>query len=315
MQGKIFEERDCMSLEGFCKAVCMDIQHRMGKQFHVSVQNVVKNNDVSLHGMTIMEKGCNLSPTIYLDGYYSCYQEGAYLTDIEERIMQCYEENKLSQSISTAFFTEWENVKHRIIFKLVNFERNRKMLEDVPHVRFLDLALVFQCFLGADTEGSATILIHNLHLKLWDVTQEELYTAAEQNTPELLKYEIRNMYELIQELLEKEELAKVSESGNTPCLMYVLTNQYKINGASALFYRNLLKDFADKTGYDLYILPSSVHEVILLPAFADTSMEELTQMVKEVNATQVREEEILADHAYKFVRETGEIIMEEREHE
>ena len=91
--------------------------------------------------------------------------------------------------------------------------------------------------------------------------------------------------------------------------MYVLTNQNKLNGASCILYEHLLELFADRLGADLYILPSSVHEVILIPATSDTSFAELSRMVKEVNETQVSPEEILSDHVYYFSRNSRSIRM------
>ena len=93
------------------------------------------------------------------------------------------------------------------------------------------------------------------------------------------------------------------------CPMYVLTNQNKLNGASCILYEHLLEHFADRLCCDLYILPSSIHEVILIPATSDTSYQELSQMVQEVNDTQVSPEEILSDHVYYFSRSSGSIRM------
>ena len=91
--------------------------------------------------------------------------------------------------------------------------------------------------------------------------------------------------------------------------MYVLSNKSKLNGSGCLFYHNLLHNLCEKLECDLYILPSSIHEVILIPAYDHDSYDELTSMVKEVNSTQLSKEEILSDHVYFYSRETGQISM------
>lgn len=301
-------EMNCMSFDGFCTYMKTCLQQSLGKGYKVMIHQVTKNNDVHLRGLVIEEQESNLSPNIYLDSYYSQYVTGRSLDSIEQDIMEAYRNSKQDFKLEMSFFMEWEKVKDRIVIKLVNYDQNRELLNDVPHHRFLDLAVVFQCFMGTTTKVSGTILIHDTHIRMWNVTTEDLYSAAMQNMPRLFKYDIRNMADVIQELLEGEKLENF-EAAKDKCPMYVLTNQYKLNGAAAMFCKEILKNFADRMGCDLYILPSSVHELILVLAADDSGKEELSEIVRTVNATQVSPEEVLSDHAYYFLRETGEITI------
>ena len=94
-----------------------------------------------------------------------------------------------------------------------------------------------------------------------------------------------------------------------PSDMYVLTNESKLNGAACILYENVLYDFAQKLGADLYILPSSVHEVILLPKLSMFEKDELVNMVKEVNTEGVAADEVLSDHVYEYNRTERLITM------
>ena len=277
----------------------------------LSIQPVIKNNNILLDGLTIMEDGTNLSPTLYLNYYYDTYQDGTDLSSIIEAMLRTYDSNKPHGKIDTSFFTDYQNVKPRIVYKLIHYEKNRHLLSDLPHFRYLDLAIVFYCLVSSSTSGSATILIRNEHLRFWNISPDQLFATAKENTPKLLTYELRNMNELMAELLNtvppSDALAEKKDA--SPCPMYVLTNQNKLNGASCILYEHLLELFADRLGADLYILPSSVHEVILIPATSDTSFAELSRMVKEVNETQVSPEEILSDHVYYFSRNSRSIRM------
>ena len=279
----------------------------------VSIQSVVKNNNVQLDGLTIMEGGTNLSPTIYLNYFYETYQNGVEFSSILDTILHTYQSNKPRGKIDTSFFTDYANVRPHIAYKLIHYERNRHLLADLPHFRYLDLAIVFYCLVSSSPSGNATILIRKDHLRFWNISPTQLFDAAKENTPMLLSYDLRNMNDLMEELLAPAHSTlsdpDIKKEDAAICPMYVLTNQNKLNGASCILYEHLLEHFADRLCCDLYILPSSIHEVILIPATSDTSYQELSQMVQEVNDTQVSPEEILSDHVYYFSRSSGFIRM------
>ena len=279
----------------------------------LSIQSVVKNNNVQLDGLTIMEGGTNLSPTIYLNYFYETYQNGVEFSSILDTILHTYQSNKPRGKIDTSFFTDYANVRPHIAYKLIHYERNRHLLADLPHFRYLDLAIVFYCLVSSSPSGNATILIRKDHLRFWNISPTQLFDAAKENTPRLLSYDLRNMNDLMEELLAPAHSTlsdpDIKKEDAAICPMYVLTNQNKLNGASCILYEHLLEHFADRLCCDLYILPSSIHEVIMIPATSDTSYQELSQMVQEVNDTQVSPEEILSDHVYYFSRSSGSIRM------
>ena len=279
----------------------------------LSIQSVVKNNNVQLDGLTIMEGGTNLSPTIYLNYFYETYQNGVEFSSILNTILHTYQSNKPRGKIDTSFFTDYANVRSHIAYKLLHYERNRHLLADLPHFRYLDLAIVFYCLVSSSPSGNATILIRKDHLRFWNISPTQLFDAAKENTPRLLSYDLRNMNDLMEELLAPAHSTlsdpDIKKEDAAICPMYVLTNQNNLNGASCILYEHLLEHFADRLCCDLYILPSSIHEVILIPATSDTSYQELSQMVQEVNDTQVSPEEILSDHVYYFSRSSGSIRM------
>jgi len=293
----------------FKQHILTDLQKHLGSDIRVTVQDIIKNNDTHLDGLTLLSARYNLSPTIYLNYYFKQYEDGRSLSDIEDDILKVYRDNCPSANIDISFFTDYDKVKSRIVFKLVNYERNRELLQEVPHYRFLDLSIVFNCLVESSPSGSATILIHNHHLSYWGITKDDLYALAQQNTPRLLSYDLRNMTDILKELLADEELPADAPDVATAYPMYVLTNRYKLNGSGCILYRNLLRDFANRLESDLFILPSSVHEVLIIPVKNQTTHQELSDMVKDVNSSQLSREEILSDHVYYFCRESGQITM------
>lgn len=305
------KREDCMSFEGFCAYIKTGIQQRLGYSCQVMTHNYLKNNGITLCGLTIMTKESNISPTIYLNGFYERYvYEAESLQQIEVDVMETYRRNKADYNLDVSFFTEWENARQRIIFKLVNYEANRELLKDVPHKKVLDLAMVFICLVEKDITGSATILIHNHHMEYWGVTEDDLLHTTMENTPYFYKNKMVGMNSVIEYMTgEKVDDAIEDCSAN----MYVLTVEDNLNGAGAILYPDVLKGIAEKMRCkNFFIIPSSVHETIIVLVFSEDDFEALSQMVKEVNATQLVPEEILSDHVYLYKSEDNTISMQDQ---
>lgn len=301
-----------------------------GKGGKVTINHIIKNNGRELDGLVIMEAESKVSPTIYLNEFYEQYIDGRELTEILEEIELIYKENRNRIHISADFFHDYSNIQNTIVYRIVNYDQNQKLLENIPHKRFLDLAVIYYCLLEQKDEGNATALIYNNHIEMWGVTEDDIFQAAVRNTPRLLKSIIRPMSELFnhmnpfeesnmfcdrvlsEECTEKSKLDFNHEEWSEEAedaQLYVLTNCSKIHGASCMLYDDVLKTFADQIGRDLYILPSSIHEVILLPKLSCFDRNILDCMVKEVNCDGVSRDEILSDHVYEYNRKSGMIEM------
>lgn len=299
-----------MEYETFKRIIVECLKYDIPNPKKISIQTVYKNNGLNLDGLVIMENNCNISPTLYLNYYYESYCDGTSFQQVYETILDNYRQNKPSQSIDVSFFTQFENTKSKIALKLINYEQNSELLKDVPHIQFLDMAIVFYCLISMDFDvGNATILIHNSHLSYWDIDLKELFEIAKKNTRKLLPARLSNMNDVLRDLSEKHMLFPPFQPDEDIYPMFVLTNQNNLYGAACILYEDLLKDYARQTETDFYILPSSIHEVILIPAVDPDCQQELSRMVREVNHSQLLEEEILSDHAYYYSRESNEITM------
>ena len=293
-----------MEFTNFTTLVQREVEKRAGENYRVKLNDVMKNNGVVLRGITIMQDDSNISPTIYLNPYYDAYENGdTTLGTVIDEVIDTYERNKINRSIDMKFFLNYETVRSRIIFKLINTEKNRELLRDVPYIPFHDLSIVFQCLVSEERFGNASILIHNVHLQLWKVNARELYECALENTPLLQGYELADMDTVLEEMkalggIDDEEIEDMQQE--VP--MYVLSNKSRINGASCILYKDILKDFAMVVDKDLYVLPSSIHEVILLPSDGTQESEQLKEMVREINQSQVEKEEVLSDSVYYYRR-------------
>ncbi len=283
----------------------------------VDVQSVKKNNGIELTALSIKDKNSDVVPLIYLNGYYHEFMEGRSVESITRTIIGIA---KKKPGINESFiksFLEYENLKDKIEMKLINKEKNKALLEETPYVEFLDLAIIFVVNLDLlEDGGRGSIILKDSLLEIWNIEKEELYEVAKENCNEYHKASIRTLSEAVREIfIEKEassedtnmeiddlkallEVMDEEESG-----LYVLTNDRNINGAVAMTYEGVIKDFANKLGSDIYILPSSIHEVLLIAATPEISKDNLQDMVSTINRNEVDEMETLSDNVYYYNRE------------
>ncbi|MEY8427245.1 DUF5688 family protein [Lachnospiraceae bacterium 46-15] len=289
-----------MKYEEFICRVQARLAEKLGDEVRAERRLIVKNNGVALEGIAIMEEGKKISPVIYLNDYYIVYQKGARFEEIVEDILKVYEKSRVNVSVDSDFYKDFEKVASRVVCKLVNYDRNEELLQRIPHICCLDLALVFYYALEDEEIGSGTILIFNSHLAMWGITRERLYEIARRNTPKIYPYEFREMREILEENFGEMGLV-LEDKEEFP--MYVLSNAARSFGAVYILYDSVLAEIAEELEDDFYILPSSVHECIIVPSKVQADREELEDMVFEINRTQVLPEDVLSDHVYLYERE------------
>lgn len=266
----------------------------------VEISVVKKNNGVSKAGLSIREDEHDVSPLLYLDDYYIHYQNGELLENIIRNIRADYDKKVQMAAVKIPNLQEFENIRGRVIYRLVNYEKNKEILEDCPHIRLYDLAVTFHWVARIDDVGVSTSLITNKQVKEWGVSVNDLVLAARQNTPRLFPAQIIDMEEMLAGMV-----SFILYPSTIP--MYILTNKQELNGASALLYGDILKDFANKKGADMYILPSSIHEVIMVPADRINDPTKLLSIVHDANTTVVSIGDVLSDSVYYYDRKKDQI--------
>lgn len=279
---------------------------------NVRMKKIRKNNSVEMGGLWIQENGNHIFPIVYLNPYYFRYLNGRSIGQVADDIYAACVEKGAADVFNIDQFADFEQAKPNLVFRLINYEKNKLLLEEVPHHKFLDLAVVF-CYLVCDAgeKGQASVLIRNEHLERWGVSTEDIAELAYENTPKLLGCDFVSMGQLLDEVCLGESGREIPQSGTGDLPeMLILTNHSRINGAACLIYPHILEELSQKKDSNLIILPSSIHEVILIPVKEDTvpDREKLCRMICEVNETQVEDTEVLSDHPYFYNRMTAEIL-------
>lgn len=287
-----------MNYQEFLQTLKEKVSSHLEDGILLQLQKVTKNNGVELDAFIMINPSINISPTIYILPYYHRYLEGADVDELVTDFLDTYQKNLPQTDYDISVFTDYEKAKHKIVMRLVNYKSNEELLKQIPHKRFLDLAVIYYCLIEASSSQIATILIHNHHLDYWNIDRDELHAIALYNTPDLLSYHLENMQTLLKEVIS--ETLDISDDTLFP--MFILTNIHRSYGASVLLYPKLLERLSDQFSSDFIILPSSVHEIILLPVTEETNLDSYNDLVKEVNETQLTDDEVLSDHAYYYSR-------------
>lgn len=294
-----------MNFEEFSETVLKEIWKKIEGMFDVSITVNMKNNGIKCTGISAVSKESNNGPCIYLDDYYKGYQNKSI--GIKETADNIYSQIMESQNdlrnIDVMDFMNWNNIKCHIYAKLINADRNRELLDVIPHRMFLDLAVVYYAAVNVfNIQKTGTVLIHNHHMPIWGKNEETLYQTALLNMRSDGEPLFKSMHSILRS--SAPEVFHCPESGelslNTGA--YVLTNCRKRYGASEILDKNTLKEISDRIMDDYVLLPSSVHEIIILAPDYKTGYGELAEMVKEVNTEEVSAEEYLSDHVYVYDR-------------
>lgn len=271
----------------------------------VYIHTAVKNNGKERKGITVSEKGIHISPTIYLEEYFQQFQQGKPIEKIVEKILQLYEEVKCSHPCEESLLQNYEELKGKFACKLIHRGKNEKLLNDIPYVPWMDLAIVVFVLLEVSPYGTATVLVRKEHLEIWGLTEAQLFDEAKKNTPILLPYQFCPMRKLLREICPYA----VDEGEEEEESLYVLSNKLRSFGAASMLYEGILEKVGQKLGENYYILPSSIHEVIVVPESKSPVKQDLEEMVREINETQVEEEEVLSDRVYYFSRKENRLFL------
>lgn len=292
-----------MTYEKFMEQVKEQILSFLPEEYadaDVMIQEVTKNNDQKFHVMCIKRPEDRVIPNVYLDGFYRMHQNGRNMGSILTAIAKAHQEGIIESTEWQSFRAEdYESLKDRLYVTALNRDSNQNYLKDAVHKDIPDTDITAAVRVLCESRGkagTASFLVKENMLEMWGITGEALYEQALRNTEELFAPEMINMKDVLFGCDEKEAESKEL----LPHELYVLGNDAKMNGATVMLYPNLLQKIGEATKSNFFILPSSIHELILVKDIGEMSAEEFQRMVMEINRTQVEPEEVLSDEVYCY---------------
>ena len=319
-----------MDYETFTKSVLNHILPLLGPDRSARLKTILKNNGCKYTSVIVDTKGDPIAPAIYLEDYYSAFLEerSVYPDDalsedeqidaIAHRILENVAH--LTPPALMDDYSDFDSVKNRICVKLVSRSENEALLKHTPSIAFHDLCILFFIHLEMPDGSFGSILLKEDQFLRWELTPTVLYPIALENTMRIFPAELCALSSILQSFCKNDpdDAAKTQDrdlmkdicdlSGDTwmaperpmPPQSLVLTNKNKYFGATAVLYPKLLNRIGDALHGSYYLIPSSIHEMLILPTSIGITKPEINAMITEINKTEVSPEEVLADHCYFF---------------
>ena len=291
-----------MNYQQFVIAVKEKVENLLGDDIQVEILSSLKNNNRERVGLSFSDRQINISPTIYLEEYFEQYENNYTIEGIAQSVCSLYKDVRFEHTWDVNQIRDFSRLKSKVAYKFINAEKNTTLLQTLPHKTYLDFAIVFYILFEADSCGTATIPITNELISLWNTTVDKLFQIAQENMTSLLPADFKPMHIVMNELLERSNLQLIEKSP-----LYVLTNSLRCFGACCILYDGMLEEIFREISENYYLIPSSIHEMIIVPESQCPSREELDKMILEINETHISKEEVLADHAYYYNRKTKEL--------
>ena len=276
-----------MNFNDFKLALMEEVKTLSGEDTFISFRKVKKNNGIEREGISIVRDGDNISPLFYLNGYYDKYKNGASIDSMAKDIILDNERCKVKTFTG---MPDADRIREHLMFRIVNYHMNRKMLENMPHFRFLDLAGIYYVRMDEDFVPGATILVTYDHLDLWDLEASNIREIAMTNTMVAEPTYITDLAIFLPEIKKQDDIS-----------MHIMSNSSGSFGASCLAYESICKELHRKFKEDMYIIPSSVHEVLLVPKREIPDREEVNEMIRTINDKELQPEDIQSDHVYEYL--------------
>lgn len=277
------------------------LQHVKSKLKNAEIRNYTKANSIEREGIFIQDAGKNCIPLIHLDDLYELYKLTGDMESVAEIV---FEISRTSRNIDVrATIGSWENVQSRLAVRLINTVWNQKFLQTVPYREYMDLSLVAYMDFVKNEDGIVSMAVTPKLLQMWRIDEEELFQTALSNLMNE-KFIIRDMEEVIQEM-RGEKIKPTPYDGQN----FVFTDKFRKYDSRGLLRTDLLSQFAEEMGTDLFILPDSVHDLILTPVRSELTDADINDMMEVIRVFSEPEQDSLSNSVYYFSRTSGEVSV------
>lgn len=287
-----------MTLENYIDQVKLRIKEYLPADLNdveVTVIPQEKNNGVIFHGISIHHSNESVSPLLYAEDYFELLEKGMGLGDTLHLMVNNYILARNEIKVQNNIDLSYDHIKSNLFLCVVNAERNQELLANIPHQKLEDLAVVYRSLFCTDGEQVGSMLINNRLLEYWNVDQGKIHEQALKNMDSLFTLEFCKLAQKIFGMMDIP-IEEIPFDQN----LFLLSNDQDYYGAAYLSCPDVLKEVSEKMGGDFLIIPSSVHELIIIKDMADTDIGALIETVRVVNRTELTEADFLSDNIYRY---------------
>ncbi|WP_026668073.1 DUF5688 family protein [Butyrivibrio sp. AE2005] len=290
-----------MEYEKFKEQFVEDLKERLqagGGEYLVEPHEVQKMNQ-TYEAVTIKPQEATIGVNLNLTEIHERYEGGmsydSLVNEVADRADRALHDRP---DFNLEELKDYDRMKEKLSMEVVSSGRNAELLKGVPHRNIEDMAVVYRFVLDIDKEGMGSILVTNQLLDSYGITPEQLHADALQYAPVMRPAVIQTMAETLLEMMGPEAKDMIPVMPEDP--LFVASVPDKTQGAGVIAYQDFMDQAAERVGGDFFILPSSIHEVLLVKDDGNVDINNLEGMVKEVNETQVAPEDVLTDSVYHY---------------
>ena len=312
-----------MDFQTFVEEVKAEVQ-RICPDKKVVIQGIFKNNDTKLTGITLLDEGKRLSPTMYLEKYYEDFLSvGIGVEAIANSIFAEWKRHSkdIDYTIINSLYL-YENMKDKLVLKLINKDMNINRLEHIPYNECLDeFALI--CYIDIELETDDETSRGNINitdglLEIWNISKEEMFKQAYDNTKNKCEPLIQNMNNVMIDIAKRNGIAEpeleevINGLNKCDTHMIVLSNKTTLHGAVMIVFDNVMEELAEQVGHSFYMIPSSIHEWIIVDEpINKENTSAVKHMLVEVNNSELNEQEVLSNNLYMYDYDSKQIRVAE----
>ena len=293
-----------MNYEQFLEQMKEDLQARFAEDLppeladvRIGIRDVEKLQGESYRGISFRSGDSPVEANLNMTGAFQAYEAGRPYEDILEEVeAQLMKVVDHTPQFNIGELTDYEAMKPKLMMEVIPQKGNEDRLENIPHQKVEDMALIYRVDMGDSSSGKMTSVITNQQLKAFGITAEQLHQDALENAPLTHPASLRSMQEVMADMMGM----KPEEIATGEPMMLVATVEGSFMGASVIQYPGFMDQAAEKIGGDFFVLPSSIHEVLLIPDDGTQDYHDLAEMVQTINETQVAPAERLSDNVYHY---------------
>jgi len=289
----------------------------------VDLREKLVNYDEEMVGISVMMPGEIVAPVIYLDDIYDAYRDDVITLDVAMERVADMAVKAHEQSIADLHpeqVMDYGFVKDKLQVRLFDTEKNQKKLQDLVHYSIGDLTCAYSVQLSETQDHSMSVMVTPQLMDAWGINKRQLHETA--LVDDMARGATLNaINELLESMmtggeptnyLDEDAIAveakpDFEELGGLPLMC--LSNTSKLNGAAMIVNPKIQEEIARVMGGNYYVLPSSVHEVLVLPeSESPMRAEDLGEMVKTINETQVEPKDRLSDKVQFYDAESRTLM-------
>ena len=291
-----------MTFEDFTELIRKELPGYLPENFRdgrIVIEKTVKPSGCSTL-LCVLREGVNIARAINLERYYEAFSSGESLETLLEAMARETAEAKPGVEDDLAWISDYASARSRLFVRLSHGSSIGHLAGKVPFTMVSDMVMTYHLLVNCESGCLASTMVTYGILEDFGVTPERLHNDAVENSPKILPAKVQSLDRMLRDMIDSP-CEHEDSCGNG---LWVVTNETGTDGAAALFYPGIMKSIAERTEGGYYILPSSVHEVIIMPEDYYSCPQNLNAMIEQINNSVVHPRDRLSDTAYHYDPET-----------